>query len=82
MNFVLQPWQLLVVILIGWLNRQQQAVIDFLLTQVQVLKEIHGVIRNFFKCKCLMEQEGPRRRISGKHVAHGTLLKRAKKDLP
>ena len=27
MNFVLQPWQLLVVILTGWLNRQQQAVI-------------------------------------------------------
>jgi hypothetical protein len=42
MNFVLQPWQLLVVILTGWLNRQQQAVIDFLLTQVQVLKETHG----------------------------------------
>jgi transposase InsO family protein len=42
MNFVLQPWQLLVIILTGWLNRQQQAVIDFLLTQVQVLKETHG----------------------------------------
>jgi len=34
MSFVLQPWQLLVVILTGWLNRQQQAVMDFLLTQV------------------------------------------------
>ena len=33
MNSVLQPWQLLVVILTGWLNRQQQAVIDFLLTE-------------------------------------------------
>jgi len=32
MSFVLQPWQLLVVILTGWLNRQQQAVMDFLLT--------------------------------------------------
>jgi hypothetical protein len=42
MNFVLQPWQILVVILSGWLNRQQQAVIDFLLTEVQVLKETHG----------------------------------------
>ena len=39
MNFVLQPWQLLVVILAGWLNGQQQAVIDFLLAEVQVLKE-------------------------------------------
>ena len=42
MNFVLQPWQLLVVILTGWLNRQQQAVIDFLLAEAQVLKETHG----------------------------------------
>jgi len=42
MNFVLQPWQLLVVILTGWLNRQQQAVIDFLLTEVQVLKETYS----------------------------------------
>jgi len=42
MNFVLQPWQLLVVILTGWLNRQQQAVIDFLLTEAQVLNETHG----------------------------------------
>jgi len=42
MNFVLQPWQFLVVILTGWLNRQQQAVIDGLLTEDQVLKETHG----------------------------------------
>ena len=42
MNFVLQPWQLLVVILTGWLNRRQQAVIDFLLTEVLVLKESNG----------------------------------------
>ena len=42
MSFVLQPWQLLVVILTGWLNRQQQAVIDFLRTEVHVLKETHG----------------------------------------
>jgi len=42
MSFVLQPWQLLVVILTGWLNRQQQAVIDFLLAEVQVLKEAQG----------------------------------------
>ena len=34
MNFILKPWQLLVLILAGWLNRQQQAVMDFLLTQV------------------------------------------------
>jgi len=42
MNFVLQPWQFLVVVLTGWLNRQQQLLIDFLLTEVHVLKETHG----------------------------------------
>jgi hypothetical protein len=42
MNLVLQPWQFLMVILTGWLNRQQQLLIDFLLTEVQVLKETCG----------------------------------------
>jgi len=42
MNFVLQPWQLLVVILTGWLNHQQQLLIDFLLTEVHVLKETYS----------------------------------------
>jgi hypothetical protein len=30
MNFVLQPWQLLLAILAGWINRQQQEVIEYL----------------------------------------------------
>jgi len=42
MHFVLQPWQFLVVILTGWLNRQQQLLIDFLLTEVHVLKETYS----------------------------------------
>ncbi len=42
MNFVLHPWQLLLVILAGWVNRQQQAVIEYLRTEKQVLKEAHG----------------------------------------
>jgi len=29
MNFIMQPWYLLVVILAGWINRHQQAVIEF-----------------------------------------------------
>jgi hypothetical protein len=31
MNFVLQPWQLLLAILAGWSNRQQQEIIEYLL---------------------------------------------------
>ncbi len=42
MSFVLHPWQLLLVILAGWVNRQQQAVIEYLRTENQVLKEAHG----------------------------------------
>ena len=30
MNFVFQPWQLLVLILVGWVSRQQQEVIEYL----------------------------------------------------
>ena len=39
MNLILQPWQLLLVIVAGWVHRQQQEVIDYLRTESQVLKE-------------------------------------------
>lgn len=42
MNFVLQPWQLYFVILAGWMNRQQQELIEYLRTENQVLKEKLG----------------------------------------
>jgi hypothetical protein len=42
MNFVLQSWQLLLAILAGWSNRQQQEVIEYLRTENQVLKEKLG----------------------------------------
>ena len=42
MNFILQPWQLLLLILAGWINRQQQQVIDYLRTENQILKEKLG----------------------------------------
>lgn len=41
MNFT-QPWQLLLTILAGLINRQQQEVIEYLRTENQVLKEAHG----------------------------------------
>ena len=37
MNFILQPWQLLVVILVGWVQRQQQAIIEFQNDQIKTL---------------------------------------------
>ena len=42
MNIVLQPWHLLVLILANWLNRQQQAAVDYLLTENKVLRELQG----------------------------------------
>src|SRR5688572_4149926 len=42
MIFVLQPWQLLVFILAGWLQRQQQAIIEFQSEQIKALLELQG----------------------------------------
>jgi len=42
MSFVLQPWQLLLVTLAGWVNQQQQQIIEFQRAEIQVLKEKVG----------------------------------------
>jgi hypothetical protein len=42
MTFILQPWQLLLLILAGWINRQQQETIEYLRTENQILRESHG----------------------------------------
>ena len=68
MSFVLQPWQLLVIILTGWLNRQQQAVTDFLLTEVQVLKAAQGKRRSR-----LSDDRRRRLAIKGKALGRGAL---------
>ena len=61
MDFVLQPWQLYVVILAGWVNRQQQQVIEYLRTENQVLKEKLG------KKRVLLTDEQRRRlAVTGK----------------
>jgi hypothetical protein len=41
-DFVLQPWQFFFVILAGWVNREQQEAIDYLLSENRVLKERVG----------------------------------------
>jgi hypothetical protein len=42
MDFILRPWQLYLFVLAGWINRQQQEVIDYLRTENRVLKEKLG----------------------------------------
>jgi len=48
-TFMLQPWQLLFLVLSAWVNRQQQQVIDFYISQTQAPLESQGkkrVLRN------------------------------------
>ncbi len=42
MNFILQPWQLVCMILAAWVNREQQELIEYLRCENQVLKEKLG----------------------------------------
>ena len=67
MRFILQPWQLLIVILASWMNRQQQRVIEYLRTENQVLKEKHGTKR-------LLLSDDQRRRLAVKGKLLGRKL--------
>jgi transposase InsO family protein len=42
MNFVLKPWHLLLAIIAGWVNREQEQVIEYLRVEIQVLREHAG----------------------------------------
>ncbi|MGA2259913.1 MAG: hypothetical protein ABSH28_00590 [Acidobacteriota bacterium] len=56
MKAVLQPWQLLLVILAGWINRRQLAAIEYLLAENRVLREKLGkkrILLNDDQRRCL-----------------------------
>jgi len=42
MSFILQPWQFLLIVLAGWINRDQQATVEYLRAENRVLKELLG----------------------------------------
>ena len=42
MHFVLQPWQFFFVILVGWVNREQQEIIEFYQTQLDAVMKAQG----------------------------------------
>src|SRR5207244_12539221 len=67
MNLILQPWQLLLVIVAGWVHRQQQEVIDYLRTENQVLKEKLGKKR-------ILLSDDQRRRLAVKTKVLGRKL--------
>jgi len=67
LSFLLQPWQLLLLIAAGWVNRQQQQVIDYLRTENQVLKEKLGKRR-------ILLNDDQRRRLAVKAKVLGRKL--------
>ncbi len=73
MNFVLKPWQLLLLILAGWINRHQQDAIEYLLTENQVLREKLG------KRRILLNDDQRRRlAVKGKVLSRESLDKLAR----
>lgn len=67
MSNVLKPWQLLLVFLAGWMNRQQQQVIEYLRTENSVLKEKLGKRR-------ILLNDNQRRRLAIRGKALGRKL--------
>ena len=67
MNSLFQPWQLLLLCLAGWVNREQQATIDYLRTEHQVLRE------QFCKKRILLN-DNQRRRLAVKGKILGRKL--------
>ena len=59
MNFVLQPWQLFLLIIASWCNRQQQEVIEYLRTE-------NSVLRKKFGQKRILLTDDERRRLAVK----------------
>jgi putative transposase len=59
MEFILQSWQLYFLMLAGWINREQQEVIEYLRTENQVLKEKLGKKR-------ILLNDNQRRRLAVK----------------
>ncbi len=65
---LLQPWQLFLLILAGWVHRRQQDVIEYLLTENRVLKEKLGKKRIL-----LNDQQRRRLAVKGKIVGRKML---------
>jgi len=68
MNFLLQPWQLLLLIVASWINEEQQRVIEYLRTENQILKEKLG------KKRILLNNDQRRRlAVKGKIIGRNLL---------
>ena len=68
MSFILRPSQLYFLVLVGWVNRQQQEVIEYLRAENQVLKEKLGRKR-------ILLNDDQRRRLGMKGKILGRILR-------
>jgi hypothetical protein len=66
MDFVLQPWHVLLVCLAGWINQEQHKVIDYLMAENRILK------LKFGKKRILLNDE-QRRSLAVKGKSLGTI---------
>ena len=57
MNNIITPWQFMLVVLAGWLNRHQQAVIEY-------LKEENAILKEQLPGKRMKLTDGQRRRLA------------------
>ena len=75
MDLFLQPWQLYFVVLVGWVQRQQREVIEYLMTENRTLKELHGnqrILLNDDQRRRLCPAERPSPTIAPTTCARGT----------
>ena len=69
MNFILHPWQLLIVILAGWFNHEQQKIIDFYRAELETVMKAQG------KKRFLLTDEQRRvLAVKGKSLGRKTLM--------
>jgi hypothetical protein len=69
MSFIIRPWQLFLICLSGWINRKQQYMIEYLITENLVLKEKLG------KKRILLNDDQRRRlAVKGKVLGRKLLL--------
>ncbi len=69
MNRIIQPWPLLLTALAGWLNREQQQIIEYLQEENKVLKE-------HLKGKRIRYTDKQRRRLAAKAKVLGRTILR------
>jgi hypothetical protein len=70
MHFVLQPWQFFFVILVGWVHREQQEIIEFYQTQLDTVMKAQGKKR-----LPLTDDERRLLAVKGKSLGRKALMK-------